>query len=162
MSSILRQRTSGSADSVNSRLVRAVSLTAELLRLPAHAVYLFPQFFFHTALCQATNIHGGARRSPSSSLANAYFLLFAGGDGLSNTTVTSICQCDERISKLLNALAAALPSNSTLQDVTFGFWGSPTTNVWVNWSPGTGKNTGLKTLIVDAPCLMDESLCPQR
>jgi hypothetical protein len=64
---------------------------------------------------------------------------------------------------LVEVLAAALPLNSTLQELTFGVFSSDDDpDAREDWLPiflALGKNTGLKTLKVDDFGLMEESLC---
>jgi hypothetical protein len=76
-----------------------------------------------------------------------------------NTSVVSISVQGPLDVALFGALAAALPSNSTLRDLSL-LCGS--NNAAVGLSPvflALGKNTGLKTLKVDVSEARDGSLC---
>jgi hypothetical protein len=134
---------------------------AELLRVPSLRSVEFDKFSFTPALCQAT--------------ANAFMegtavtkLEFSGcsfsaepstatlAEGLKmNTSVVSISVLGNNDPALFDALAMALPSNSTLRDIFFcGFCDAMSTVF-----SALGKNSGLKFLKVMMCESIDEALC---
>jgi hypothetical protein len=144
-------------------LVNPESLT-ELLRVPTLRFVRFDNFSFTSALCQATAnalMEGMAvtklEFTQCSFSAEGSAIMMA--NGLSrNTSVSHITVVSPRDQALYDALATALPSNSTLRDLSF--CGFITTRVRL--SPvfvAMGKNMGLKSLRVDWYSSMDEALC---
>jgi hypothetical protein len=152
------------APEVRQAHANSESLT-ELLRLPTLRSVYFDQFHFTRALCQATAnalVEGTAitklKFSECTFSAIEYATILANGFSR-NTSVTCIEVCDDNVPALPDALAAALPSNSTLRDLSFT---SDDDDAYVDWSnifAAVGKNTGLKTLKLDVTYSMDESLC---
>jgi hypothetical protein len=152
-------------------LANSESLT-ELLRLPALRSVHFRHFSFTPALCQGTanaltegTVITDIKFSECTFSAGECASILANGFSRNASVLSIIVQCDENVSALLDALAATLPVNSTLQDLSFT---SDDDNddddddVYVDWSPvfsDLGKNAGLKTLKVDGPYSMDQSLC---
>jgi hypothetical protein len=155
-----------------SALANPESLT-ELLRVPSLLSVCFDNFYFTGALCQATAnglMEGTAiiqldfAKCMCSSEESAAIV----GNSLSrNTSVTCINVMPWCQGTIYNALAAALPSNSTLQYLTLGRGKSPQRSslgpaIDAPFSPvisALGQNSGLKNLIVDVPYSIDESLC---
>jgi hypothetical protein len=151
-----------------SALAHPESLT-ELLRVPSLRSVSFYRFYFTRALCQATAnalIEGTAvtelKFKECAFPAGECAAIMA--SGLSrNTSVSHINVMFPADQALFDALAAALPLNSMLQDLSLILFSSsddPSTHF--DWSPiflALGKNTGLKTLKVDYGLRwMDESL----
>jgi hypothetical protein len=154
-----------------SALAHPESLT-ELLRVPTLRSVCFQDFDFTTALFQATAnalIEGTAvtklEFDECSFSAGECALMMA--SGLSrNTSVTHISvQCSNAHQALIDALAAALPSNSTLQHLTIqqGILQRHPPAIDDAHLPSVfsalGKNKGLKTLYVCGFGSMDASLC---
>jgi hypothetical protein len=107
-------------------LAHPESLT-ELLRAPSLRFVCFECFSFTYALCQAT-ANALMEGTPITELVFRYCAFSAEGsvvmmaNGFSrNTSVTSIFVQGDNAPTLLDALAAALPSNATLQDISFSF-----------------------------------------
>jgi hypothetical protein len=149
-----------------STLAHHESLTELLLSPSLRTVSFGPSFT--PALCQATanalmgdtavtNLHF----SKCSFSAGESAAILGNGFGR-NTSVSHIKVVMPFDETLNGALAAALPSNSTLQVLAFDAlpWEDPVAHV--DWSPifsGLGRNTGLKSLKVAVYHWMDESLC---
>jgi hypothetical protein len=146
-----------------SALANPESLT-ELLRVPSLRSVCFHSFSFTHALCQATAnalmegtvITKLEFREYSFSAEESAAIM---ANGLARNTVVVSIEVDESLdAALIGALAAALPSNSTLRELSFlhcSFSSLHLSPVFL----ALGKNTGLKTLKVDAFGSMDESLC---
>jgi hypothetical protein len=124
-----------------SALANPESLT-ELLRIPSLRSVCFEDFHFTGALCKAT------------------------ANGLMESTAMTkldFIECSFPDGVLIGTLAAALPSNSTLRELTFEVLVSDDDpGARVDWSPiflALGKNTGLKRLSIDGLGSIDESLC---
>jgi hypothetical protein len=149
-------------------LANSKSLT-ELLRVPSLRSVHFHLFSFTPALCQATAnalMEGTAVTKLifwDCSFSNIECSTFLANGLSSNTSVVSIMvKCDDDSPALLNALATALPSNSTLQDLSFISLSYNVSNGYADWSPifsALGKNTGLKSLRIESLVSMEESLC---
>jgi hypothetical protein len=149
-----------------STLANSESLT-ELLRVPTLRYVNFYGFSFTPALFQAT----ANALMEGTAITNLEFTAcsFAAEisaammtKGLSrNTSVTCIAIMSPRDGILCNALAAALPSNSTLTRLSLGLgWRINDSHISLSrFLSALGQNTGLKTLIVQGSCSMDESLC---
>jgi hypothetical protein len=137
-------------------LAQHESLT-ELLRVPSLRSVNFTHFDFTPALCQATAnalIEGTAITklmfSRCTFSAGECAAIMASGFRR-NTSVSSI-QVDTRLDQALcNALASALPSNSSLRHLDLSTDFSPVFSA-------LGQNTGLKSLKVNLGW-MDETLC---
>jgi hypothetical protein len=158
------------------------SLT-ELLRVPSLRSVCFDDFYFTGALCRATAnaLMEGTTVTKLKFAKCAFFsyespAIFA--NGLSrNTSVTCINVVTPLDQTLFEALAAALPSNSTLQNLNLGLGSTPqriSLGLFFDtlFSPGLSfdtlfspvisalrQNLGLKNLIVELPYSMHESLC---
>jgi hypothetical protein len=157
----INNRTLHARSEDDSTLVNPDSLT-ELLRVPSLRYVLFHRFSFTPALCQATAnafMEGTAVTKVEFTRCS-----FSGGcatilaNGLSrNTSVIYIrADCFIQEKALFYALAAALPSNSTLRDISFV---SGLISV-LDLSPvllALGKNMGLKDVSVDGIGSIDES-----
>jgi hypothetical protein len=154
-----------------------------VLRIPSLRSVSFDQFSFTPALCQATA--NALMEGTGVTKLNFLYCSFSSDEcaammanGLSrNTSVISITVASEENGALFDALAAALPSNSTLRELSFGFSPSDDDSVapddnpgapdddsgaHVDWSPmflAMGRNKGLKTLKVDGFDSMENSLC---
>jgi hypothetical protein len=152
-----------------STMVHHESLT-ELLRVPTLRTVCFASFSFTPALCQATaNAFMGDTAVTKLEFDDCKFSAgecaatleksFSRNTSLSYIAVASTTFDDA----LYSALAAALPSNSTLQELLFRFLPSvDDSDAHVDWSPfvlALEKNTGLKTLSVDWFGSIDDSLC---
>jgi hypothetical protein len=138
----------------------------ELLRVPSLRSIYFCNFAFTPALCQETAnalMEGTAVtklefRECSFSVGERAAIMASGFS--KNTSVSSIevaLPVDEALNE---ALAAALPSNSTLQELSLGV-DDDDSDARLHWSPiflALGRNTGLKTLTLDGLGSMDESL----
>jgi hypothetical protein len=133
---------------------------AELLRVPSLRFVVLDGFDFTPALCQATAnalMDGTAITNPEfkncSFSAGECAVMMA--TGLSrNTSVSDIEVVSEHDDGVIfDALAAALPSNSTLRDLFIS--GAPLPPVFL----ALGKNTGRKTVSCNDFGSMDESLC---
>jgi hypothetical protein len=158
----------------------AESMT-ELLRVPSLRSVCFTEFYFAPAVCQATanalmegtavtNLEFGETCSFS---AEAGAAILASGLSRNISVISIIVQCSNARA-LIDALAAAVSSNATLQhlvlndddpdndDFSYGD-DPPDINDDPDLSPfflALGKNTGLKTLEVHGGFgSMDESLC---
>jgi hypothetical protein len=156
-----------------SALVNPEILT-ELLLVPTLRFVDFHCFYFTRALCQATaNAFIGGTAFTNLEFWNCSFSteecaeMMANGLGR-NTSVTCIeVKCIDVVPPwdrtLYHALARALPVNSTLQELYFKVFSADDDPAYVeDCSPillAVGKNSGLKTLKVDLPYSMDESLC---
>jgi hypothetical protein len=148
-------------------LANPESLT-ELLRASSLRSVIFEDFFFTPALCQATAnalMEGTAitrlNFQDCSFIAGECAAMMASGIGR-NTSVISITSQERMGEAHVEVLAAALPLNSTLQELTLGVFSKYRTPTHVDWSPillAMGKNTGLKNLKVDSFDWMDEPLC---
>jgi hypothetical protein len=138
------------------------------LRVPSLRSVCFNRFYFTRALCQAT----ANALLEGTAIINLDFqeVLFSVGDcaailakGFSrNTSVSGIKVEWHRDEALYNALSAALPSNSMLQQLSFKALPSGDPGAHVDLSPlflALGKNKGLKTLAVGGFGSIDESLC---
>jgi hypothetical protein len=149
-------------------LANPESLT-ELLRVPSLRSVFLRGFYFTSALCQAT-ANALIEGTEMIDLDFTNCSLPAGecaailANGLSrNTSVAKILVASRFDEALNGALAEALLSNSTLQELdfeVFPFDDNP--RAVVDWSPiflALGKNTGLQTLSLDMYNSMDESLC---
>ena len=153
-----------------SALAHHESLT-ELLRLPSLRSVCFASFFFTRALCQATaNALMEGTAVTKLKFVNCEFRAFEFSvgecaaimaSGLSkNTSVISI-EVVVPLDEALNcALAMALPSNSTLRELSLEV--DDDGNAYIDWSPifsALGKNSGPKSLTLDGLDSMEESLC---
>jgi hypothetical protein len=153
-----------------SALAHPESLT-ELLRVPSLRSVCFSEFDITSALCQAT-ANALMEGTAITSLEFALCSFFAEGsasalimaNGLSrNTSVTRIKVMSTLDQALYDALAMALPLNSTLRRLDL--------NRDLTWQDGDvdhdlspvflalGKNIGLKEVSLAGFCLIDESLC---
>jgi hypothetical protein len=149
-------------------LANPESLT-ELLRIPSLRSVCFGDFYFTSALCQATAnalTEGTAITSiefNGCSFGAEYCVPILVNGFSRNTSVLSIEVVSKFDEMLKIALAAALPSNTTLQELSFEVLPSyDNPRAVLDWSPifsALGKNTGLQTLSVDVYNSMDESLC---
>jgi hypothetical protein len=156
----------------SSTIANHESLT-ELLRVPSLRSVWFDYFSFTPTLCQATAnalMIGTAVtklefRECSFSVKASIAMLTSGLK--INTSVTSISVQCSNDRALFGALAAVLPSNSTLQHLELGQRVpmrrvDDVPDMDVHLPPvfsGLGRNTGLKTLLIGVSCSMDESLC---
>jgi hypothetical protein len=141
------------------------SLT-ELLRVPSLRSIYFDDFYFTHALCEAiaSALTEGSAISKLQfqycSLSPEESAVVSLANGFSkNTSVVSISVEGPLDKWLCYALAIALPSNSTLLELSFLRCLSFQV---VNVSPvflALGRNTGLKTLKIPMCESMDESLC---
>jgi hypothetical protein len=147
-----------------SALVNPESLT-RLLRSPSLRSACFEGFYFKHALCRAlANVLAEGMAVTKLAFAKCSFsaLECAGmiANGLSrNTSLSQMKVAFPLDQALSSALATALPSNSTLQDLSL-MCSHYCTNVRL--SPvfsALEKNTGLKSLKVSMCQTMDESLC---
>jgi hypothetical protein len=142
-----------------SALAHPESLT-ELLRVPSLQSARFYKFDFTSALCQAaanalmegaviTNLQ--FRYCSFSAEGGATILASALSKNTSVSLIQVVSPSDDVIG---NALAAALPLNTTLQDIYFS-------DSYPVVSPllFLGQNKGLNTLIIGGSWLVDESLC---
>jgi hypothetical protein len=148
-------------------LANPESLT-ELLRLPSLRSVCFCHFYFTRALCRAT-ANALMEGTAVTKLTFRGCAFHAGectaimASGLSrNTSVSHIDVMFPPDQALFDALAAALPLNSTLQELSLRvFPSNDNPGTHVDWSPiflALGKNTGIKTLTVGDFGRMDESL----
>jgi hypothetical protein len=156
-----------------STLVNPKILT-ELLRVPTLRFVDFHCFYFTRDLCQATaNALMEGMAVTNLEFWNCSFSseecaeMMANGLGR-NTSLTCIeVKYIDVVppwgGTLYHALAKALPVNSTLQELYLKVFSADDDPAHVeDWSPillAVGKNLGLKTLKVDMPYSMDESLC---
>ena len=146
-------------------LAHPESLT-ELLRAPSLRSVCFYDFAFTPALCQAT-ANALMEGTVITKLDFKYCSLFAEGgavmmaNGLSrNTSVSQINVTSPSDQTLFDALATALPSNSTLRRLDLYVEGIDDHKY--DWSPvlwGLGQNTGLKNVSLHEIGSMNESLC---
>jgi hypothetical protein len=144
------------------------SLT-ELLRIPSLRNVCFSFFYFTTALCQATAnalMEGTAITSivfEWCSFGGGYCVPILENGFSRNASVLSIEVLLTSDEMLKIALAAAIPSNTTLQELSFEVLPSyDNPHAVLDWSPifvALGKNTGLQTLSVDLYNSMDGPLC---
>jgi hypothetical protein len=148
-----------------STLANPGSLT-ELLRVPSLRSVSFHRFSFTPALFQAAvNALMEGTAVTKLEFKNCSFSAeesaarMASGLSRNTSVISIIVQCDNaRV--LFDALAAALPSNSTLRRLELGQQGNADGPDCL--SPifsALGKNTGLKTLSVDVGNSIVESLC---
>jgi hypothetical protein len=147
-----------------SALAYPESLT-ELLRLPSLRSVNFDSFLFTRALCQATAnalLEGAAVTklvfSECEFSAGECSAIMASGFSR-NTSVLNIEVLLPVEEAMILALAAALPSNSTLQELYIEADETPGAHVY--WAPfflALGTNKGLKTLTLDGLGSMNESL----
>jgi hypothetical protein len=138
---------------------------AELLRVHTLRSVCFDEFHFTSALCQATAnalMEGTAitnlKFRDCSFPAEGSAAIMANGLKR-NTSVLSIEVESPFDLEIIDALAAALPLNSTLQDLALS---GRTHNDDPDFSRlfwALGNNTGLRTLKADGLGLMDGSLC---
>jgi hypothetical protein len=134
---------------------------AELLRVPSLRSVCFSNFYFTCALWQAT----ANALMEGTAITELKFVRISTEEsasiiatGLSrNTSVTSIIVYHGNAPALFDALAMALPSNSTIRDLSFLF-GSLSAEQLPPIFLALGKNSGLKALKVDMSDSMDESL----
>jgi hypothetical protein len=139
---------------------RNESLT-ELLRAPPLRSVYFDEFSFTSALCQATaKALMGDTGVTKLEFNNCLFPDEKCATNLTNgfsrnTSVTSITAAAFFGNGLNGALAAALPSNSTLRDLSLVFFEHDVSPIIL----ALGKNTGLKTVSLDRFAPIDESLC---
>jgi hypothetical protein len=150
-----------------STLAHPQSLT-ELLCVPTLRFVWFDRFSFTRALCQATAnalTEGTAvtklKFNHCSFPAQESAAIMASGLGR-NTSVVSVSVVGRWDVALIGALAAALPSNSTLRELSFRRSSDNVTNNVVHLSPvfsALGQNTGLKDVSLNWSGSMDESLC---
>jgi hypothetical protein len=153
-----------------SALTNPESLT-ELLRVPSLWSVCFDKFSFTPALCRAmanalmkgtTSARQELEFKDCSFPAEECAKIFASGLAR-NTSVISIVAQRNNARALFDALAAALPLNSTLEHLE---WGRENNNDGPDLCPhlpqlfsALRQNKGLKALEVALPCSMDESLC---
>ena len=156
-------------------LANRESLT-DLLRAPSLRSVCFSEFYFTSALCQAaanalvegtaiTNLDFGEDFGECCSFPTRECAAVM-ANGLSrNTSVISVTVKSKVGGALFDVLTAALPLNSTLQELSFGLvrsgFGPGAQMVWSPIFLALGRNTGLKFLTVDNYYYgsMDESLC---
>jgi hypothetical protein len=149
-----------------SAMAHPESLT-ELLRVPSLRSVSFYRFYFTHALCQAT----ANALMEGTAVTDLEFTecLFSDGEcaaimasGFSRNTSVSFIEVVSPFDEVLcSALATALPSNSTLRDISL-LHKSIRVIAAVDCSPiflALGKNTGLKTLTILGFESMEESLC---
>jgi hypothetical protein len=155
-----------------STLANPESLT-ELLRVPALRSVSFDCVYFARALCQAASnalMKGTAVTTLDFAKCSFDEEEYHDGEcatilakGFSrNTSVTSIKVASPFDEALIGALAAALPSNSILQKLTFAVAYGDDPDLHVDWPPiflALRENTGLRSLNVAVCESMDESLC---
>jgi hypothetical protein len=147
-----------------SALAKPESLT-ELLRVPSLRSVSFSKFHFTPALCQAT----ANALMEGTAITKLEFrgCSFSAGDCaaiiatalIRNSSVLSISVCRRHARVLFDALAAAIPSNSTLRHLDLGKPDNDDSDCLSTLLLALGKNTGIKTLSVDVGNSMDESLC---
>jgi hypothetical protein len=147
-----------------SALAQHESLT-KLLRTPSLRSVCFDQFDFTSALCQAT-ANALMEGTAITSLAFIHCSFSVEGcatmmaHALSiNRSVSSIGVVSSLDQTLFDALATALPSNSTLQCLDLRWQESSDS---AHLSPvllALCENTGVKTVLLDGFGSMDESLC---
>jgi hypothetical protein len=139
---------------------------AELLRVPSLESVIFSEFDFTTALCQATA--NALMEGTAITYLEFRFCSFSAGGGAAvvasslstNTSVTSVTSIGVVSSDeaFYSALATALSSNSTLRHLELSGQdnddGHDLTPVFL----ALGKNTGVKSLILNLDSSMDESL----
>jgi hypothetical protein len=150
-----------------STLASTESLT-ELLRVPSLRSVNFCGFSFTPALFQATAnalMEGTAITNlefNSCSFATEVNTAMMTKGFSKNTSVTCIDIMSPRDGTLCNALAAALPSNSTLRRLGLELDrrnNDDDRDSFSRFLSALGHNTGLKTLIVQGSYSMNESLC---
>jgi hypothetical protein len=137
----------------------------ELLRVPSLRSVHFRGFSFTPDLCQAT-ANALMEGTAITCLQFGYRSFYVGksaaaimATGLSrNTSVTSIIVHCNKARALFDALAAALPSNSTLRYLELGRQDSDDPDCLSSVFLALGRNTGLKFLRVVVCESMDESL----
>jgi hypothetical protein len=137
----------------------------KLLRLPTLRSVHFRHFYFTPALCQAT-ANAFTEGTTITKLKFSECTFSSGECAIILANAFGRNTSDENVSELLDTLAAVLPLNSTLQDLSFEVPPSDDDdddgNPHIDWSPifsALGKNTGLKTPKVDVFSSMEESLC---
>jgi hypothetical protein len=145
-------------------LANPESLT-ELLRKPSLRSVSFYAFHFTRALCQATanalmegTVVTNLSFEKCSFSAEECDAIMAKALA-SNTSVASIVVLFPRSETLYNALAMALPSNSTLRDLSFLYGTDISAEHLSPVLLALGNNEGLKTLKVDVHGPTEESLC---
>jgi hypothetical protein len=136
------------------------------LRLPTLRSVCFRHFYFTRALCQATaNALTEGTAITSLGISSCTYGAVGGAEILAkalrlNTSVSDIeVEPPYDDVALFDALAAALPSNSTLRNLLIR---SKYDNLSTRVPPvlsALGKNTSLKTLSLDCSGSIDESLC---
>jgi hypothetical protein len=136
----------------------------DLLLVPSLQSVSFSEFHFTSALCQAT----ASALMEGTAITDLEFrdcsLSVEGGatvvaNGLSRNTSVSCIEVASSDEALYSALATALPSNSTLRHLRLS--GQDNDDDGHDLSPvllALGKNTGLKSLILNLSSSMDESL----
>jgi hypothetical protein len=148
-------------------LAHPKSLT-ELLRVPTLRFVWFDRFFFTRALCRAAAnalMEGTAvtkLKFKNCSLPTHESATIMASGLTRSTSVVSISVVGRWDVGLIGALAAALPSNSTLRELSFRRSSDNVTNNVVHLSPvfsALGQNTGLKDVSLNWCGSMDESLC---
>jgi hypothetical protein len=140
------------------------SLT-ELLRVPTLRSVDFSYFRFTPALFQA--LANAFMEGTAITKLNFIECFFSAGEWAAmmanalsrNTSVISIIAKCNNFRALFDALAAALPSNSTLRHLELGQQGSYHPDFLSPIFSALGQNTGLKSLIVHEFDMIDESLC---
>jgi hypothetical protein len=150
-----------------SALAHPESLT-ELLRVSTLRSVSFVRFSFTPALCQATAnalTDGTAitklefKECSFSAKGSAVMMANALGR---NTSVSHIKVVSTRDQALFDALATALPSNSTLRRLDLSWEEREADDYDPNLTPvllALGKNSGIKTVSLDGFVSIDESLC---
>jgi hypothetical protein len=141
------------------------SLT-ELLRLPSLRSVRFDLFDFTPAFCQAT-ANALLAGTAITHLEFRYCSFSAEGSAdmmanalSSNTSVLQIEVVSMRDQALFDALAIALPLNSTLRRLELRWQGSDDNDAHLSRVfLALGKNLGLKDVLLNVPNSMDESLC---
>jgi hypothetical protein len=161
----LESVTFGTPEAEEFTLAHPESLT-ELLRVPTLRYVKFSEFDFTPALCQATAnalIEGTAITNLT--FRNCAFSAFECNammaNGLSrNTSLISITVQCNNARALFDALAASLPSNSTLRhlELELGQQDEDDPDCLSPVFSALGQNTGLKSLKVNDFHSMDESL----
>jgi hypothetical protein len=142
---------------------------AELLRVPSLRSVCFSDFYFTCDLCQAIANALVSTVVTNLEFRGCYFIpgeCAAMANGLGrNTSVISINVVSPFDEVLCDALAKALPVNSTLRELSFVAdrgWGEDGSEQHLDWSSifsALGQNTGLKKLIVGVSCSMGQWMC---
>jgi hypothetical protein len=150
-----------------SALANPESLT-ELLRAPSLRSVCFREFDFTPAFCQALAnalMEGTAITKLEFTICSFSTAECAGmmANGLGRNTSVSYIIVDPIDQTIFNALATALPSNSTLRRLDLIYDQHSNDDSDMDLSPvllALGKNTGLKKLSIDGiGYILDESLC---